>query len=94
MEIALTPTENPRWTICRAALGKEPEGYKFSLWIDARWQDFAKHIGAEHNSGEMASTDVFIHFWWKKRQGTEVAQKAFDDWLKWEVEHGNFKEDP
>jgi len=91
--ITLIPeTENPRWTLCRAAFGREPEGYEFSLWIDARWRDFAQHIGAQRIPGELASTDVFAHFWWKKHLGSEEAQKAFDDWLKWEVEHGNFKE--
>lgn len=34
--------ENPRWTVCRAALGREPEGWEFIVWIDARWVEFMR----------------------------------------------------
>jgi hypothetical protein len=95
MHIKLTPeTESPRWTLCRAALGREPACWEFTLWIDQRWRDFSRYLGAQHIPGEVASTDVFSHFWWKKRQGSEMAQQAFDDWLKGEVEAGKYQEVP
>lgn len=41
--------ENPRWTACRAALGREPEGWEFINWIQARWREFmADRPGFRH----------------------------------------------
>jgi hypothetical protein len=37
--------ENPRWTMCRAAIGREPEVWEFTLWTQQRWRDYAVHLG-------------------------------------------------
>jgi hypothetical protein len=33
--------ENPRWTRCRAALGRQPAAYEFIIWNSRCWTEFA-----------------------------------------------------
>lgn len=44
-------TENPRWTRCRAALGREPKAYEFIVWNSRCWQEFAETLGLRSVDG-------------------------------------------
>jgi len=85
-QIELIPDENPRWTICRAAIGREPLAWEFSLWITRRWTNYATHIGVKRPSADNA-------FLWGYSHGSSTAeiQAAFDAWLKAAVEAGKYR---
>lgn len=49
-KIPTTPeTENPRWTRCRHAIGREPKGWEFIVWMTQCWADFRAHFGFRTN---------------------------------------------
>lgn len=73
------PAENPRWTRCREALGREPSNTDFICWTFSRWEDFAKERGCKDSS------EV------RNKLGTN-AHPAFDVWLAEGVAAGKWKE--
>lgn len=68
--------ENPRWTRCREALGREPSTLDFILWMGRRWQDFAAARGCR-NVDEVTQR-VGVH-------------EDFDAWLAEGVRAGLWK---
>ena len=50
LELTLLKTENSRWTVCRAALGREPRGGLFMRWITTRWEEFAAALGVDQRT--------------------------------------------
>lgn len=81
--IKLNPEkENPRWTLCRAAFGREPKAWEFTLWNGEQWRRFLEHLGIKRIPGETASTTVFLAL------GLEEGQNAYDSWLLEQVEKG------
>lgn len=68
-KIPITPeTENPRWTRCRHAIGREPQGWEFMVWMGWCWSEFRAHMGVRTNEsgalrfGEEAWQDAFDRF--------------------------------
>lgn len=61
-------TENPRWTRCRAAIGREPKPWEFIIWVGWCWADFYRHEGvksfseARHKIGLRRVHDAFDAF--------------------------------
>ena len=92
MEIKFTKDENPRYTMFRAAMGdREVPFYKFSLWVQARWRDYAKHLGVWEKPGPDAYAKIIM----AQEVGSKLdTHKEFDTWLKTEVENGRFTEEP
>jgi hypothetical protein len=84
-EIKLTPNENPRWTMFRAAIGREPEVWEFVIWSGRRWRDYAEHLGLRKHSSDAVFVDC-----WGKDMSTEEIQAAFGAWLKAAVEAGKY----
>ena len=78
--------ENPRWRLCRQALGREPKGYEFTIWNGGMWDRFLAHLKLKRIPGERASTTVFLAL------GYEAGQDAYDVWLKAEVDAGRATE--
>jgi hypothetical protein len=105
MHIEFKPDENPRWTMCRAALGEKaldtghelvagemPPSAIFARWIQERWVDYAKHLGVWGRvRGEDACSQIILS---KPVGKPGNVQAEFDTWLKAEVEKGRFTEDP
>ncbi len=83
--------ENPRWTCCREALGREPKAWEFMIWVQQRWRDYAAHLGVEARGGEASRTIASWH-WFEKRITDDETHKMFDQWLKSEVASGKYKE--
>lgn len=81
-DVLLKPDENPRWSCCRAALGREPRTLDFVLWMSGKWEAFAKERGVGSSS-----TDAFLAL-------GDKAHAAFDAWLRSAVEAGRFGEVP
>lgn len=51
--------ENPRWTQCRIALGREPRAVDFMLWIQERWRDF-EDAGLQRPTGMQEAFDLWL----------------------------------
>lgn len=43
-KIPVVPDENPRWTRCRHAIGREPKGWEFMVWMAGCWNAFRVHL--------------------------------------------------
>lgn len=71
------PAENPRWTRCREALGREPSTTDFICWMGRRWTDFAIAHGCRDG------------FEVRSRLGPDV-HPAFDAWLSEGVAAGTW----
>lgn len=68
--------ENPRWTLYRTVLGREPQNWEYIIWIHGRWAAFSKSRGYK-NSKEARrvlgpDTDRIFNEWLKK--DTEESQ--------------------
>ncbi len=86
--------ENPRWTLCRAAIGREPRAWEFMLWLGPRWKEFADSLSAPQGSllswhNRDRASDVFG---WKSVNGRAVVDDRFDEWLEAGVRVGKWKE--
>lgn len=58
--------ENPRWTRCRAAIGREPLAYEFIIWNSRCWLEFCKSQGATRDTIRLklgSHTDVAFDAW-------------------------------
>lgn len=77
-------SENPRWTCCRIALGRDICALDFILWMSGKWEMFADEKGIPHASGNWRADDVFC------TRGEEV-HAEFDAWLRERVEAGEFR---
>lgn len=79
----MTVPENPRWTACRKAIGREPECWEFSLWIQKRWHDYAAHLGlAELNAAYSgAYARVSSWYWFEKKVDGDELARLFNEWL-------------
>lgn len=95
-DVNMTQKENPRWTRCREALGREFEAWEFSLWIKQRWRDYAKFLGlADLGAAWSSHSDrVFSWYWFEHKKTMSEVHDIFDQWLKSEVEAGKYKEVP
>ena len=82
MKVELREGENPRWTMCRAAMGREPRAWEFALWNGEQWRRFLEHLGLKRVPNETASTTIFLAL------GVDEGQKAYDSWLLEQVEKG------
>lgn len=69
----MSERENPRWTACRAAMGREPRAWEFIIWINARWIEYARHLGVPTSGSAAQSVYRSI--------GYDEGQRAFDLWL-------------
>lgn len=74
--------ENPRWTCCRAAFGREPRAWEFSIWLRKRWAEFADSLGARHTPGSSRSDEAFSHNWFTNRVDSDGTHAQFDAWLE------------
>lgn len=61
-------SENPRWTLCRAAIGREPTGVTFVRWINEHWEEWHDKLG--HKGSRLYCMEC------------PRMQKAFDQWLR------------
>lgn len=43
--------ENPRWTCCRRAMGREPQAWEFMLWNGDMWNRFLEYLGLKRIPG-------------------------------------------
>lgn len=68
-----TPGENPRWTLCRQALGREPKAYEFMVWLSPFWVQFARLHGVRDSQGV------------ELKLGIDETRRAFDAWLAEQV---------
>lgn len=67
MRIPVDPSkENPRWTRCRVALGREPKTYEYVAWSNRCWAEFCKQQGVR----DMTAAELKL--------GREAAHAAFD----------------
>lgn len=73
------PVENPRWTRCREALGREPSTTDFICWMTSWWEDYAKERGYKDSSEMHARLGPDVH-------------PAFDAWLTAGVAAGKWTE--
>ncbi len=81
----MTTERTRRFRIWTASLkGKRTRFFEFSLWIRARWRDFANKLNLRYDGGDIngpivpdtASKAVFMHL------GHDKGQAAFDEWLE------------
>lgn len=79
--LKVTLPEGPtRWQRCAAALGREPTGWEFVVWVGQRWCDFAALHGCKDSDAV------------RQRLGPEAIHQAFDAWLEEGVAAGQWKD--
>lgn len=53
--------QNRRWTLCRAAFGRKPEGWEFINWIQGKWREWdVDHGTRDHSIEEHAAFDAWL----------------------------------
>jgi hypothetical protein len=81
------PDENPRWTRCRYAIGREPTGIDFSLWCVRCWIEFGE-LFSFRTTGYQSTRSAMI------AAGVADVDGAFDAWQEQGVLDGRWKEMP
>ncbi len=66
--------ENPRWTLCRKALGHDPKNYEFMIWISRKWREFDEAHGLKGPMTAHYGRDAYVPH-------TLADHAAFDTWL-------------
>jgi hypothetical protein len=61
---------DPLWVSCHAAIGHMPSAGEFTLWRNARWNEFAA------NNGFIGSREAYE---------TENTGRAFKEWIEYTV---------
>jgi hypothetical protein len=70
--VNLVEGENPRWTACRVALGREFKVWEFLNWNRARWVEFATEVHGYRPRSDNNSPSNFVLF----KLGMKAGQAA------------------
>lgn len=90
MRVELRADENPRWTCCRAALGRTPTAYEFLRWNSLRWVDFGREAPPEIRARIGRGCVVGGPKWRDQLALIDGVHAAYDAWLRAQVEAGRF----
>jgi hypothetical protein len=76
--------ENPRWTRCRYALGREPKAYEFIAWNGRCWDEFCKFHSCKN-------TDDLAAKFYGLGEDVRAGGGSFDSWQRAGVLAGQWK---
>ena len=81
--------ENPRWTQCRKAIGREIRALDFILWMSGKWTEFARESGVD-----LANSPFYEHSSRAFLKFGDDTHRLFDRWLAAGVAAGRWTADP
>lgn len=78
--LTVTLPDGPtRWERCAVALGREPLGWEFAVWVGQRWREFSTIHGCKDSDAVRQKLGPAVH-------------PAFDAWLGEGVAAGQWKD--